>query len=101
MYVAERAGRAAERLVEQVDSLAAAGQPGEPLQQRRHRNRERERREREIEAGEAPRGQAEREAGGHRHEPGKRDRPEIAEPMVGGQDRGRVGADRHQRPVTE
>ena len=101
MHLPEGACGTVECPVEEVDSLAAAGQAGEPLQDRGHRDRERERGEGEIKAREPPRGQTEREPGRHCHQPGERDRPEVAKTVVCGQDRGRVGPDRHQRAVAE
>src|SRR5581483_6367175 len=77
------------------------GEPLEPLRDEDDRDGQAERGEREVDAGEAERRQSEGEAEEARDDARDRDRPVLADAVVGREDRRRVGAEREEGSVPE
>ncbi len=95
---------------EQLDARAAAGPRVEALEQRGRGDGDGEGREREVEAGEPQRREPEGEPDEPRHESCDRDRPHVPDAaadrsaelrVADHQNRARVAADGHERPVPE
>ena len=90
----------------QEDPVAAAGEVRVGVRERRHDERDRERCQREVGAAQPQRRDADQDAEREGRGRGRRDRGEGAVPrervgVVAVEDRGRVAADGHERPVPE
>ena len=101
LVVGQKARPAGDHGCRRGQTLRAAGEPVEALDQLRRRHRQSERHQREVEAAQAQRRDPEREAGGEADRGCHRDRRQMRPARLRHQDRRHVGAEREERAVAE